>query len=59
MLPQKQQQQLIDILSDDNAKFDDSLKKFEDLFSKIEYFTAGWLVQHMIQHNVFFVEDNT
>jgi len=52
MLPQKQHQQLIDILSDESAKFVDSLKRFEELFSKNEYFTAGWVVQYMIRHNV-------
>lgn len=52
MLPQKQYQQLIDILSDSSAKFVDSLKRFEELFTKGEYFTAGWVVQHMIRHNV-------
>ena len=54
MLPQKQQQVLIDILSEESAKFDDCLKRFEDSFSKTEYFTASWTVQHMIQHNVQF-----
>eukprot|EP01022_Parablepharisma_sp_SALTPOND_P028522 TRINITY_DN71094_c0_g1_i1.p1 TRINITY_DN71094_c0_g1~~TRINITY_DN71094_c0_g1_i1.p1 ORF type:complete len:1209 (+),score=152.35 TRINITY_DN71094_c0_g1_i1:723-4349(+) len=52
MLPQRQSQQLIEILSDESAKFDDSLKRFEDLFNRTEYFTVGWIVQHMIQHNV-------
>ncbi len=52
MLPQKTHLQLIDILSEESAKFDDCLKRFQELFSKTEYFTAGWVVQHMIQHNV-------
>lgn len=52
MLPHKQYQQLLGILSDSSAKFVDSLKRFEDTFNKNEYFTAGWIVQHLIKHNV-------
>lgn len=52
MLQANQYQHLIGILSDEAAKFEESLKRFEDQFKKTEYFCAGWVVQHMIQHNV-------
>jgi len=51
MLPQKQHRQLLEILSNESAKFADSLKRFEDLFTKNTYFSAGWTIQYMIQQN--------
>ncbi len=52
MLAQKQYQTLVEILCDESARFDDSLRRFEEQFTKAEYFNAGWVVQHMIQHDV-------
>ncbi|MDR3549206.1 MAG: hypothetical protein P4M11_13255 [Candidatus Pacebacteria bacterium] len=52
MLAQKHYHVLTDILCDDSARFDDSLRRFEEQFSKSEYFPAGWVLQHMIQQNV-------
>lgn len=54
MLPQKQYRQLLEILSNESAKFADSLKRFEDLFTKNSYFAAGWIIQYMIQQDVIY-----
>ena len=52
MLSQTQHHQLVQILSEENATFEDSLKRFRGIFTKHEYFCAGWVVQHLIQYNV-------
>lgn len=52
MLQQNQYRQLLEILSNESAKFADSLKRFEEVFTKNTYFNASWTIQYMIQQNV-------
>ena len=51
MLASQQSQQLTKILSEEEAKFEDTLKRFTDTFDKSEYFRAGWTIQHLIIHD--------
>lgn len=52
MIGQKQRNQLLEILSDNSSKFTDCLKHFQGIFTKSDYFSAGWMIQYMIQKNV-------
>ncbi len=52
MMSAGQYKLLYDILAGDSTKFESSLRRFQEVFSKEEYFRVGWVVQHMIQHNV-------
>ena len=52
MLGSDQYQQLISILSEEEAKFEDLLNRFTNTFQKSEYFRVGWVVQHLIQNDV-------
>ena len=55
MLASQQYQQLISILSEEEAKFEDLLKRFTEHFQKAEYFRVGWIIQHLIQQDVYIV----
>ncbi len=52
MLASHQYQQLLSILSDAEAKFDDLLRKFTETFPKHDYFRMGWVIQQLLQHDV-------
>ncbi len=52
MLAKAKYEALVQILSNEEARFEDSLTAFTTLFGKVEYFRAGWVVQHIIRHNV-------
>ncbi len=52
MLAPHQYQQLLGIMSEDEARFEDLQRKFTEVFQKHDYFRAGWVVQQFIQHDV-------
>ncbi len=52
MLTPSQQQNLLRVLSDGNAKFEDSLNRFKELFTMPRCFRALWVIQHLIEQQV-------
>ena len=52
MLSEELQSRVLEILSDEKATFEKSVQKFLKTFDKHMYFSAGWIIQHLIQYNV-------